>query len=268
MCEFFSFVSDPDKPIPERFMCMDWTTRKKILAGTLNYESDSHTAIADFYGYKGDAEDSLNKYEYNPLIGKFTVDQINHKINDSSDAEKWVKAVDFKKIVAPLIIKPIINPFMIIPPEITPEVLMLLKQWPSVWPWVWASVGASVWDSVGASVGASVWDSVWVSVGASVRASVWPSVGASVWASVGPSIGASVWASVWDLVGPSVWDSVGASVWDSVNSYLSSFFDSKFKYDFSPAIKLWEMGIVPSFDGKTWRLHGGETAIILWEGKL
>ena len=94
----------------------------------LNYDSDSHTSIADFYGYKGEAEDQLNKYEYNPLLGQFTVDQINHKINDSAEAEKWVRALDFKKAIAPLIIKPIIHPFKITPPEITPEVLELLKQ--------------------------------------------------------------------------------------------------------------------------------------------
>jgi hypothetical protein len=36
-------------------------------------------------------------------------------------------------------------------------------------------------------------------------------------------------------------------------------------HDFSPAIKLWEMGLVPSFDGKTWRLHGGKNAKILFK---
>ena len=204
MCQFFSFISDPDKPIPERFMFMDWPTRKKILADKLNYEADSHTSIADFYGYKGAAEDALNKYEYNPLLGRFTVDQINHEIDDRADAEKWVRALDFKKVVAPLVIKPIIHPFKIVPPKITPEVLELLKQWTSVR----ASVGTSVRDSVGDSVRDSVW------------------------------------------------------------AYVSSFFKIKYKHDFSPLIKLWEMGLVPSFDGKVWRLHGGEKVEILWEGEV
>jgi hypothetical protein len=28
------------------------------------------------------------------------------------------------------------------------------------------------------------------------------------------------------------------------------------------------MGLVPSFDGKFWRLHGGINAKILWKGKI
>jgi len=30
-------------------------------------------------------------------------------------------------------------------------------------------------------------------------------------------------------------------------------------------VKLWEMGLVPSFDGKVWRLHGGKNAKVLFE---
>jgi len=220
MCNFFSFVSDPSKPIPERFMYMDWPTRQKIIAKELNYEADSHTSVADFFGYKGKAEDSLNKYEYNPLLGKFQVDQINNKIDDSAEAKKWVHELDFKKVVAPLIIKPIVHPFEIAPPEITPEILELLRQWDSV------------------------------------RASVWASVGDSVRASVGASVRASVWASVW------------ASVRASVEAYTSSFFEIKYEHDFSPVVALWEMGLVPSYDGKAWRLHGGKGAAILWEGTV
>jgi len=29
--------------------------------------------------------------------------------------------------------------------------------------------------------------------------------------------------------------------------------------------KLWEMGIVPSFDGKAWKLHAGEDAKTIYE---
>ena len=63
----------------------------------------------------------------------------------------------------------------------------------------------------------------------------------------------------------SVWDSVGDSVWDSVGAYISSFFDIEYGYDFTPAIKLWEAGLVPSFDGTTWRLHSGEGADVVYE---
>ena len=33
-------------------------------------------------------------------------------------------------------------------------------------------------------------------------------------------------------------------------------------------IKLWKRGIIPSFDGKIWKLHSGEKAIIIWKGIL
>ena len=76
-------------------------------------------------------------------------------------------------------------------------------------------------------------------------------------------IGASVRDSVWD----SVRDSVGDSVWASVRAYVSSFFSIKYKHDFSPAIRLWESGLVPSFDGTTWRLYGGAKVEVLYEWK-
>jgi len=171
-----------------------------------------------------------------------------------------------------------INPFSKNRKRVTNADIELLKAWASVR----ASVGASVWGSLWAYVGASLWDSVRDSVWASVGDSVWDSVRASVWASVGDSVRASVWASVWDSVGDSVWASVGASVggsvggsvwasvWasvgDSVGAYISSLFPNiqEWKHidhkagenPFQPCIDLWRSGLVPSFDGTTWRLNG------------
>jgi len=70
------------------------------------------------------------------------------------------------------------------------------------------------------------------------------------------------------------WASVGASVGDSVGAYAGSFFilpvwkyvkHPRGKYPFAPCVQLWELGLVPSFDGKVWRLHGGEKAVVLFE---
>jgi hypothetical protein len=106
-----------------------------------------------------------------------------------------------------------------------------------------------------------------------VWASVGDSVGNSVWASVGNSVG----DSVWDSVGASVWASVGDSVWASVGAYISSFFIlPEWKYvkhepgvnPFQPMIDLWNAGLIPSFDGKVWRLHAGKDAAVVWEGKI
>ena len=251
MCQFFSLVSNGDgKPL-----YFDAKIRRKILKKELKYESaDSHTSIADYFGFKLEKEDKLNKYEYNPFTKVFQIDQKNNPIDDSDKIKSFCERLDFKTIVPELQIKPIIHPFKDRNiTSIAKSDLVLLKEWDSVW------------DSVGASVGASVWASVWDSV----RASVGDSVGDSVWASVGASVRDSVGASVWDSVRASVRDSVGDSVWDSVRAYTSDFVKIKYKYDFSPAIKLWKKGIVPSYNSvdKIWYLHG-KNGKIIWKGKI
>jgi hypothetical protein len=229
MCTFFSFCTEPEYHGGRRFY-FDWNYRSKHLKD----ENDSHSLIAKYYNLD---EDICNKYEFNPLMKVFEVDQVNSPVDDRIQAEDWVNRVDFKKIVKPLIVKPIVNPILLpMVAKPTEEQIQLLKSWASVRASVKDSVWDSVWDSVRDSVLASVWDSVWDSV----RDSVWASVRDSAWA--------SVWASVWD------------SVW----AYTSSFFDIQYKHDFSSCISLWEAGLVPSFDGETWRLHSGVKAAIVF----
>jgi len=239
MCNFFSFVTDPINH-PAEYYFFDWVYRKANLEDD---GVDSHSHICAYYKLN---EDKCNKYEFNPLTKAFTVDQINSNRDDSEAAEKWANRQDFKEIVELLIIKPIVKPFELPKVEqVTDEQIGWLKEWASVV----ASVRASIEASVGASVGDAVGTSVWASVVASVSDSVWASVRASVR------------ASDWDTV----WDSVRASVWTSVTTYISSFFDIDYKFDFSSAVKLWEAGLVPSFDGTTWRLHSGESADVVYE---
>lgn len=92
---------------------------------------------------------------------------------------------------------------------------------------------------------ASVWDSVWDSVRDSVRDSVWASVRDSMWA--------SVWASVWAYTG----SFFRIPVWKYVEH-------PKGKYPYQPLVSLWNAGLVPSFDGTTWRLHGEPKAKVLF----
>jgi len=126
---------------------------------------------------------------------------------------------------------------------------------------------ASVRDSVHDSVRASVFEPVLDSMRISVRGSAWD----SVWSSVRGSVHDSVLGSAWS----SVWSSVHDSVWISVHAYIDSLClggkkgkDIAHKprsYPFQPAVDLWYRGFVPSFDGKTWRLHSGKDAKIVWE---
>lgn len=204
MCSFFSFCGDGHG----NYLYADWAERVRLK----HQEADSHTAILTRAKIPPAKQELWSCYEYNPLTKAFVVDKAVEG-HDTEAARNWVEARDWKAIVEPLIVKPIINPLNLKPPKITKKHIALLKKWDSVWD----SVGDSVWDSVRASVRDSVW--------ASVR----------------------------------------ASVWDSVGAYVSSFFTIAYKYDFSPAITLWECGLVPSFDGKIWRLHGGEKAKVLYE---
>ncbi len=165
-----------------------------------------------------------------------------------------------------------IHPFKIKPPTtIGEEQIKLLQKWDSVRAYVGASVEYSVRDSVRDSVGAYVGASVGASVEYSVRDSVGDSVGYSVRDSAWASVEYSVRYSVRAYVGASAW----ASVRDSVGAYVGSLFPNikKWKYieheegvyPFQPSVDLWKQGLVPSFDGKVWRLHGGEKATILYE---
>ena len=255
MCKAFSCVIGRDKTVTWRF-------------GT-----DSHEDLIRIAGYKDNTLDPekiefcrieispKNRSYLDPDEWVFKIDMdvtpswwtLDHKKACLKEHKKWLKQLDNI-----LVRKPIIHPFRDVAPpkEITDEHIRLLKEWASVRDSVWASV----WDSVGESVWASVWDSVW------------DSVGASVWD--------SVWASVRDSVRDSVRASVRDSVWDSVRAYNGTFFiiprsDWKYTenipgegYPFQPAVTLWELGLVPSFDGKKWRLHGGPDGRVLWEGVI
>jgi len=238
MCNFFGFVTAGDgKP-----MYFDAELRRRIDSGDLNsrsYYPDSHTSIAHYYGYRGGREDDLNKYEYNPFTKTLTVDH-RGAANDRDAVLEFCKALDFKTIVPELILKPVINPFEIVPTEITDKHKRLLQQW--------ASVRDSVWDSMRNLAGALV--------------------GASVWATVCDSVGDSVCDSVCDSVRATVWTSVWTSVCDSVYAYVGTFLDCpqwRGAYPYQCAVDLWHEGLVPSFDGETWRLHGGPKAAVLYE---
>lgn len=249
MCNFFSCVSDGAGQI----LYFDWPERQLFLQGKIKQESpDSHTSIADYHGFVGGKEDGLNKYEYNPLTQDFKIDQLN-TTDDSEIVKQMMLDMDWKMIVEPLIVKSIINPFLVkrISKTPTEQELEWLKQWTSMRQSVGASVRKLVRQSVGESVGTSVGESVRKLVGQSV----WKLVGQSVWQSVGQS--------VWESVRTSVGESVGASV----RAYSSSFFDIQFLHDFTPCVKLFESGLVPSFDGNIWRLHSGPKAGIIFEGK-
>ena len=239
MCNFFSFCTDG---VGNRYY-FDWEARKEILSQeNPKYKPDSHASIAKYHNLD---EDKLNKYEYDPINKIFTVDQINNQDDDRIPAEVWVRSLNFKNIIEPLIINDIVNPLKDLPmvKKPTNDDIKALKNWIET-----KNLIDSVWDSVGYLVGDSIGSSVWNSVRDSVFDLVWYSVRSSVSASVYDSIRYSV----------------ATSVYDSIYAYIGSFFDIVYSIDLSSSNYLWNRGIVPSFDGTTWRLHSGPNAKVIY----
>jgi hypothetical protein len=247
------------------------TRRKKVV---WKFGTDSHDELLKSAKIPDDSRDPKtitfcrveispenNQYGYRDYLNpdaryKFKVDMDFIPAWWTEDHEKmaWLAFQKWKKqLDAVLVRKSIVYPFSTIAPEITDEHIQLLKEW--------ASVRDSMWASVGASVGASVRASMWASVGDSV----WDSVRDSMWASVGDSVWASVGASMWSIVRDSERAYIGSfcilprSAWKYTENIETE------EYPFQCLATLWEQGLVPSFDGKTWRLHGGKGAKILYE---
>lgn len=78
----------------------------------------------------------------------------------------------------------------------------------------------------------------------------------------------SVWVSVGGSVGGSVWDSVRNSIWAYCGSIFPGIRKWKYidhkegEYPFQSCVELWESGLVPSYDGRVWRLHGEGGSIL------
>ena len=111
------------------------------------------------------------------------------------------------------------------------------------------------WDSVSGNVEYSVRHSICNSVRDSVKNSVWYSAGYNVWYSVRYSVRDSVRDSVWAYIG---------SLFPSINKWKCKNHEQG-KFPFQSAVNLWCRGLVPSFDGKIWRLHSGEKVEVVWE---
>ena len=96
MCKFMSVVSNP---VDGKIYFFDEKIRKELKGNNPNnYQYDSHTSVADYFGFRGKDEDRLNKYEYCPFMKRFTVDQINGD-DDSAKAEKFCREYNFDKII-------------------------------------------------------------------------------------------------------------------------------------------------------------------------
>jgi len=232
MCDFLSIVCDG-----KNCYLFRWAERKKILEGKL-YDSngnpitdgDSHTSIAAYYGFEGAAEDSLSKWEYCPFDKDLYFDGGRSLRDDRPVVQAFVDGLDIADIVPALIVKPIVNPFMIRKRKRVTQVdTDLLHRW--------ARLPARTRRSA--------------------RECIKKCVGSLVYSAVRDKPDFDL---VYDMV-----EEVSHSfpfcdsVWDSIDAYITSFFNLWPKGNpYQPAIDLWERGLVASYGGTTWRLHGAE----------
>jgi len=231
VCE--DFDDNEYKECVKRF----YATDIEGLIYSLNKHKDNRVFEVEMGGRSVINSEYKQGFEEQTIVRMLPKTEVRKLIKEQSKKMDW----DYYHACYP------VNPLKINKPFDKDKALKLLKDWATVRDSVWASVGASVWASVGASV----------------------------WASVRYSVRDSVGGSVCDSVIDSVRDSVGGSVVDSVFSYISSLFPNikKWKYinhkegvnPFQSGIDLWNMGLVPSFDGKVWRLHKGEYAEVILE---
>ena len=188
----------------------------------INQDKDNRVFEVEMDGENIKFNENKHRFEKQKIIRMLSKEETKSIIKDRTKKLDW----DLYKVIYPIDHRKIDNT------DVTEEIIELLKEWDSVRD----SVMNSVWYSVLDSVWSSVWFSVWN----------------------------SVWGSVWD----SVWNSVRDSFQDFVRAYVGSCFPNikKWKYiehkngeyPFKSAIKLYELGFVPSFDGNYWRLHSGK----------
>jgi hypothetical protein len=179
-----------------------------------------------------------------------------HKKAVWQEFQKWKKELD--KI---LIKKTITQPLKMPPKEITKDHIRLLKEWSSISGFTKKAPTYIIWLHL--------------------RNRTTPSILGSVhnalilqhWSTLLNALA----ATGSKVCGSSKRDNtIMRSIWDAAWAYTGTFFvlpnnvwrinkkDIK-EYPFQPCVDLWEQGLVPSFDGKTWRLHGGEDAKVLYE---
>jgi hypothetical protein len=144
---------------------------------------------------------------------------------------------------------------------VTPQIIKKLNEW------------ETVCETVSKFVSESVWETVWATVRKTVRKTVRETVRKTVWEPVWESVWETVWKFVRKFVRETVWENAWETVSYFINAYISSLFPDIEKWygiehepgvnPFQSGVDLWRAGFVPSFDGKTWRLHAGSKATVV-----
>lgn len=158
-----------------------------------------------------------------------------------------------------VILKPVFNPLKdkIFNDEITPEIIDLLKEWKNIYRTV-------LCDETGKYNS----DIITKTIKDSVGSEVYYLCRTSVYRTSRYMVSNQVWDTLQRIT--KLTDNTHAGDYfddlteASADAFLSSFFNLEkwgdiksepYKNPFLPCVRLWELGLVPSFDGRRWRLN-------------
>ena len=97
MCDFFSAISDgKGKTL---FFKIEDIVNQMAIGNLKQYNWNSHTSIADFYGLSAMQGDKWNKWEYNPGSKELKIDQLNTRNDKNKVLETLDKYFENKNIL-------------------------------------------------------------------------------------------------------------------------------------------------------------------------
>ena len=260
MCKFFSFLMDEN----EKMYYLNHEVRHDIMDKKLNLYPDSHSSIAEYYKIN---EDKCNKYEFNPITGSLVLDKKNIPGTKCAVIPKDELLFMVDQAVPELIIKPAINPFAdcVFDGKVTDNILQLLKSWKDI-----NSMICEIDERPESEnkVADAVYCSVRDSVDGRMFAFIEGFVRLPIWNEIRTLIRNFLNLSIYD----DDWNQVNNSLWDIMYVYISSFFnlpkwvtgngksvsEGNNNNPFQAGIDLWEMGLIPCYDGKKWYLYSGK----------
>ena len=232
--------------------------RKKILARKSNLMADSHASIAEYCFENSHEEDNYNAWSFNPFTDNLVLTNKNQENDERLIDRKRLKKIVLES-VPELILKPVFNPLKdkSFDDEITPEILDLLKEWKNVYRTV-------LCDNTGKYNSDIITEIIKDSVGSEV----YYLCRTSVYRTSRYMVSNQVWDTL-QIITKLTDNTYAGDYFDDLteanaDAFLSSFFSLErwgdiksepYENPFSSCIKLWELGLVPSFDGRRWRLN-------------
>ena len=213
----------------------DWNQRQE--SREVSYNAHSHQFICKFYGLD---EEQCGFYSYDPIHNKVDIVKSEQVKWTNGFAFKFAEGLDFYTI-APLIhVRPVLNPLAMRPIEsVSSKHIRQLESWAKVTREEIGGYGSLAIGTLGTDLYEAVADTIEYELTNVIKGMIFKSIVKDG----GNNI---------------------IRLYDAIRLYAYSFFKLDFGTRAQDLLDLWYDGLVPSFDGKTWRLHSGYDAKIVY----